>query len=243
MKFVKPIVLVIFCLLLANCSLMPDIRQTQTKSSKPNVAQRSSSIPGKKHITKPSKIIAPDETGDGQKVPPLAPHGTIVFLRSSVVASAVEARLYDVTDGQPKYIATSRNNTQVHHKARPGNHIFMLISGDSVDYIAADIKPNLTYYSIIKPSMGAWKPSFSLHPIKKRRANHKSNSPEGYFFDDNHIETLISSAAPMVQTGGINESTKVDQDVLNKHERQWAKWLDESADRVTPKTLNILDGR
>lgn len=240
--FVKPVVLVIFCFVLANCSLMSDIRQAHPKSGKPSVDRRASLTPAKKNINKPSTIISPD---DKVIAPPLRPLGKIVFLRSSVVASAVEAKLYDVTDGRPKFIAASRNNTQIHHRVKQGNYIFMLISGDSVDYIAADIKPNLTYYSIVKPSMGAWKPSFSLHPIKKRRRGRakKDSHSEGYFFDDTQVETLISSAAPMIQTEGVNESAKIDEDVITKHERQWGRWLDESAERVTPKTLNILDGR
>ncbi|MFC1666057.1 hypothetical protein ACFL17_10630, partial [Pseudomonadota bacterium] len=97
--------------------------------------------------------------------PPTQNEAKIIFLRSSFMGSAINASIYDVTDGSPIFIGILSNGTKVPHQTSPGKHTFMVVS-EAADFMESDLKAGKIYYSLITPRMGAWKARFSMWPIR-----------------------------------------------------------------------------
>lgn len=235
----KPILLVACPVCLLNCSYLPRISGDEPIPQAP--AEKTGAKPSvaPKLVKKPN--IPAAKLNELPQVVDLA-QGKVVFLRSSVVASAVGAKLYDVTGGAPVFLAQAANNTQVHLTLKPGNYTFMLASEDSVDYLHVHVAPNLTYYCVVKPNMGAWKPSFSLYPIKPRSNGDDSGSDNQYFFDDEKVESLLSAMTPIVDAQ-YQRSKRQDEEMMAKHVHHWQEWKSKSPEQHARKTLNSLDGR
>ena len=90
---------------------------------------------------------------------------TVVFMRSSLVGAAIKTSVYEVTDGQTKFIGIMKNKTKLSYETTAGNHIFMVVS-EAADFMEANIATGKTYYSMITPRTGAWKARFSMIPIR-----------------------------------------------------------------------------
>jgi len=241
MQWVKSISLVFYSLMVVGCTYLrqiPDadvvaddageeITHTTRVTGKPRKSKTGNTVQKKA----PAKVL-PDVIDLAQ--------GKVIFIRSSVVASAVGAKIYDVTNGSPVFIANVDNNTQVHHNVASGNYTYMVMSGDSVDYLNVNVLSNLSYYSIVKPSMGAWRPSFSLYPIKPRSKGDKGSN-DRYFFDDEKVESLLSAVTPIVDARR-QKPVRQDEGLMEKHVRHWQSWKDKTPEQLAHKTLNSLDG-
>ncbi|MFL0801697.1 MAG: hypothetical protein K6L80_14690 [Agarilytica sp.] len=187
----------------------------------------------------------------------------IVFVRTSLVASAVEAHLYKVSGDTPEYVATMPNNTKLEYTLSPGRHIFMLVSGNSVDFIRVDAGTQRTYYSLVEPHMGVWKPSFSIQPVKLKVAEVVTDRDE--VMENNKDKEAGANGIPIVEadTGDVTskvEAIKIklndakwivasdqtppnhDANINARYREAWRDWLKKSAKERDKKTLNAMDG-
>ena len=100
--------------------------------------------------TSPKMAVAPNQT----VTKPSAQESQIIFMRSSFVGSAIDASLFDVTNGNMEFIGIISNATKIAHVTKPGKHTFMVVS-EAADFMEADVLPGKNYYSIVTPRMGA----------------------------------------------------------------------------------------
>lgn len=163
----------------------------------------------------------------------------IIFIRSSLVASAVDATLFDVSRGVPKRIACLSNNSKVSYTIPSGQHVFMIMSANSVDFLRLDASGDRTYYGLVKPSMGVWKPSFSLAPIKMTPQQGPSQNDVNALGKDK-VQTLL------LETAWIKASDEavleIGTKVLEQYTKGWGDWLQQSIKQQSANTLNIADG-
>lgn len=94
----------------------------------------------------------------------------VVFMRSAFVGQAIQASVFDVTNGVPKFIGIISNDTKVSYEATPGEHMFMVV-GESADFLKANVVANKTYYTVVSPRMGFWKARFSMHPVRNDQSS------------------------------------------------------------------------
>lgn len=167
----------------------------------------------------------------------------IIFLRSSLVASAESAQIYDVSSMPPRYVGEIANNTQLHHNLAPGTYTFMLIA-DSVDYLVVNVDVGYSYYAVVKPSMGLWKPKFTFVPIKSSEFSDSASSAKGFlYFGQQEAEALLKAMTPIVNSKeftGLRGDISV---VENRYQDTFPHWQEEQQGSSQRKTLDASDGR
>lgn len=159
----------------------------------------------------------------------------VVFMRSSFVGSAINASVFDVTAGDPKFIGIIANGTKVAYEIKPGEHTFMVVS-EAADYLHADLLPGKTYYSLVTPRMGAWKARFSLWPIRNdSTSQHNTHSKE---FDSWLKGTkLVENSDASRSWAAANANS-----VKAKHAEYWPVWQKKTPAALAERTLNSGDG-
>ena len=97
---------------------------------------------------------------DEQRVnKPASGKALVYFMRPSSFGGAIQASIFDGDE----YIGTSSAKTHIAYQAKPGKHMFMIIS-ENADFMEADLTAGKTYYAIVQARMGAWKARFSFRP-------------------------------------------------------------------------------
>ena len=100
--------------------------------------------------------------------PPPAETSRVIFLRPSNFGGAIQAPLFDVSDGKPVFLGVSSVGTKIVYDTTPGKHHFMVVS-EAADFLNAELAAGMTYYAVVSPRMGLWKARFSLWPVKADR--------------------------------------------------------------------------
>lgn len=178
----------------------------------------------------------PMQVSDSQTVAEPSPdEAQVVFLRSSFVGSAISASLYDVTDGDTKFIGIINNGTKVIHETEPGDHVFMVVS-EAADFMEAELGPGKTYYSIVTPRMGAWKARFSLWPIRNDGTG-EYNTASGDFNRWMNGTTLVVNSPESLQWFENNKTS-----VMTKQREYWEVWQQKSGEDIAKRTLRPEDG-
>lgn len=168
----------------------------------------------------------------------------IIFMRSSVVASAVNAQVYEMKNGAPALVGDMRNNTRLHHELEPGRHVFMLIA-DTVDYLVVEGKANHTYYAVVKPSMGVWKPKFDFVPIKAERGTGvKVGDGDAFLhFGDEEVSAMLSAMTPIVYSKEFKQHEFDQAKIEQLYQDSWQSWNSQGQEGLDSKTLLRHDGR
>ncbi|MFZ5799714.1 MAG: hypothetical protein C4563_06630 [Desulfobulbus sp.] len=171
-----------------------------------------------------------------QSLPPADPgKSQVVFLRSSIVGSAIQSSVFDVTSGTPVFIGIVSHNTKVRYPTEPGLKTFMVVS-EAADFMQAELAPGKTYYGIVTPRMGVWKYRFSLRPIKKDPAAEFSTTSEE--FADWLAGTKLVEKTPEAEQWATENSV----DVLDKYHQYWSKWQGKTETEKEQLTLRPEDG-
>ena len=97
---------------------------------------------------------------------PAADEAVVVFMRPSTFAFAIDSGVFDVTTEKNDVIGIVSAKKKLAHRTTPGKHLFM-VTGESADFMQADLDAGKTYYALITPRMGAWKARFSLAAVSK----------------------------------------------------------------------------
>lgn len=159
----------------------------------------------------------------------------IVFMRSSFVGSAINASLYDVTDSEPEFIGIIANGTKIAHITAPGKHTFMVVS-EAADFMAADLLPGKTYYSLVTPRVGAWKARFSLWPIS-------TDDEAEYSIHSGDFEEWLDDTDLMVNTDASRQWFRNNLNSIKaKQTEYWPVWQQKSAEDKARRTLKPQDG-
>lgn len=100
---------------------------------------------------------------------------TIVFMRTSFVASAVGVEMFEVTDGKLEFIGSLPKGNKLVRRTTPGKKVYMAY-GTAADFMIADVRAGKTYYSIVRPNWGTG--GFAPTPIRKSGSEFNMKSPE-----------------------------------------------------------------
>ncbi len=160
----------------------------------------------------------------------------LVFVRSSFLGNAINASLYDVTSGEPKFIGIIANGTKIAYNTSPGKHTFMIVS-EAADFLEADVIAGKSYYSIITPRMGFWKARFSLWPVKNdgtTKYHTASKEFQKILFDTKLVENSEKSKAWF---------KKHQNDIQSKYQEYLPVWKQKSAEDLAARTLQKSDGK
>ncbi len=166
----------------------------------------------------------------------------MVFVRSSIVASAVKAQIFDMTNGQARFVGEIENNTQLLYELSPGRHVFMIMA-DSVDYIEVNVQNGYVYYALVKPSMGVWKPKFHFVPIKNASPDTIESENSVLYFNDESLKGKLSSMTPIVYAKEFAQRKFDYGFVVDTHSTAWPEWQEKHASHKDSKTLEKNDGR
>jgi hypothetical protein len=90
-----------------------------------------------------------------QKITPAGPNEVkIVFMRTSFVAGAIGADLFEVVNGDLKYIGSLGMGQKIVYTTTPGKKVFMAY-GTAADFMLGNIEGGKIYYSIVRPNWGS----------------------------------------------------------------------------------------
>ncbi|MDE1166495.1 MAG: hypothetical protein PW845_14200 [Pseudomonas sp.] len=159
----------------------------------------------------------------------------VVFMRSAFTAKAINASLYDVTDGHAKFVGILPNGYKVAYTTTPGKHTFMVVS-EAADFLEANLEGGKTYYSLVTPRMGMWKARFSLWPIRNDATGEYNT--RGSDFAGWQKDTQLIVNTPKSQAWF--EANKAS--VSEKQADYWPVWQKKSAKDLAERTLNPQDG-
>lgn len=98
-------------------------------------------------------------------IAPTADTAQIVFLRSSMLGGAIQSSVFDVSEGDTKFVGILSTGKKIAYSVAPGKHRFMVVS-EAADFMEAELLGGKTYYAMVTPRMGAWKARFSMHPVR-----------------------------------------------------------------------------
>ena len=94
----------------------------------------------------------------------------VVFMRSSMVAAAIGCDLFEVVNGDLRFIGQLPTGNKVAYETTPGKKVFMAY-GTAADFMLAELAPGKTYYSIVRPNWGTG--GFAPTPIRLSDLNSK----------------------------------------------------------------------
>src|SRR5262245_53630688 len=76
---------------------------------------------------------------------PAADKVKVVFMRSSMVAGAIGCDLFEVVNGELRFIGQLPTGNKVVHETTPGRKVYMAY-GTAADFMLADVSAGKTYY-------------------------------------------------------------------------------------------------
>jgi hypothetical protein len=87
----------------------------------------------------------------------------VVFMRTSFVAGAIGCDLFEVVNGELRFIGQLPYGNKVVYETTPGDKVFMAY-GTAADFMLAKLQGGKTYYSIVRPNWGTG--GFAPTPIR-----------------------------------------------------------------------------
>jgi hypothetical protein len=179
-----------------------------------------------------SKMIdAPQQ----ELVTPPTDKAQVIFLRHSFVGSAIQAVIYDATDGGAEFIGILSNEKMLAHQVDPGKHVFMVVS-EAADFMEAELLGGKTYYAIVTPRMGAWRARFSMSPVR-------NGGPGEFQFDSDEFRGWINDAEFSQNTPESYAWAEENRSsVLQKQSEYWEVWQQKSPEDLAERTMNPDDG-
>lgn len=158
---------------------------------------------------------------------------TVVFMRSSMVAGAIGVELFEITDGELKFVGALPNGSKVAHKTSPGKKVYMAY-GTAADFMIANVEGGKTYYSIVRPNWGTG--GFAPTPIR-------SDGSTAYNTDTKEFKkwksgTKLLTKKPTAKEWFAEKKEKY-QKIYNDY---WAKFQTKTDEQKGQRTMQPADG-
>ena len=173
------------------------------------------------------------ETPGGQIASPGSDKAVIVFMRSSFVAGAIGAELFEINDGELTLVGQVPNGSKLVHLTDPGEKVFMAY-GTAADFMLAQVEKGKTYYAILRPNWGSG--AFIPTPVKRDGStsyNTESDEFAGWLGDTRLLEKKADS----------DEWFKKNKAKYEKiYQRYWEKFQTKSDEQKQVRTLMPSDG-
>lgn len=158
---------------------------------------------------------------------------TIVFMRSSFVASAIGTELFEVEDGKLTFIGALPNGKKIAHKTTPGKKVYMAY-GTAADFMIADVRPGKTYYSIVRPNWGTG--GFAPTPVRKTTTDYNMQSADFASW------VKGTELVEMKEKEAQEWFAKNEADYQKIYEEYWSRFQNKNANEQAERTLVPADG-
>lgn len=168
-----------------------------------------------------------------QLTAPAPAKAKVVFMRNSFVAGGVGCDMFEVVNGELKYIGQLPTGNKVVYEVTPGSKVFMAY-GTAADFMLADLQPGKTYYSIVRPNWGTG--GFAPTPIRHQGSDPVLNSPE--------LKSWISGTK-LLETDQAKAQAWLDKnhDRLQQiYTEYWARFQHKSGQEKAERTMQAQDG-
>lgn len=166
----------------------------------------------------PAPMVRPDQA-------------VIVFMRPSILGSAITASVFDVTGSDSKFIGFVNSGLKVAHAVPPGERTFMVVS-EAADFMQAKIEAGKTYHVLVTPRVGVWRARFSFRPVR-------SGEFAGSEFAGWESSTKYAASTPQAESWARDNM----QSITSKRQTYWPEWTGKALEQRQSQTLNPEDGR
>lgn len=178
-----------------------------------------------------SDLMATDERPVTEPEPDEA---RIVFMRPSLYGGAIQASVFNTTDGETDFVGIASAQSAIETTVEPGRHHFMVVS-EAADFMRAEVEGGRTYYAIVEPRAG-FSVRFSLIPVK-------AASSAEYTLDSAEFEQWREDMQRTRTTPEAEQWARDNRDdTLQKQEAYWEKWQSKPAADKAKVTLEPADG-
>jgi hypothetical protein len=174
------------------------------------------------------------ETGTNEIPPPAPDKATVVFMRTSFVSAATGADLFEVLDGQLKFIGALNKGTKIAYETTPGRKVFMAY-GYAADFMLGNLQGGKIYYAIVRPNWG----SVGMIPTPIRAPG----ASGAYSMASPEFASWVAGTTLIAPNEGANEWFSTVKDRYQKiYADYWAKFEQKSPAQKAERTLNPEDG-
>ena len=158
----------------------------------------------------------------------------IVFMRTSFVAGAINAELFEIAKGKMKFIGSIPYGSKISYETTPGKKVFMA-HGIAADFMIADVRAGKTYYSIVRPNWGTG--GFAPTPVRTDgTTEYNTDSPD---FKEWVSGTEILEPIPADAKEWFKKEQK---NVLTAYKEYWKRFQTKNANEKAARTLYPSDG-
>jgi hypothetical protein len=169
-----------------------------------------------------------------QVAPPAADKVQVVFMRTSMIAGAISADLFEVIDGSPRLIGTLDPGKKVVYVTTPGRKLFMAY-GDAADFMLGDLAAGGRYFAIVRPNWG----SGGMIPTPIRTdgsTDFNTGSPD--FGKWVGSTTVVEPDAKELDAWNSTEQDHIQ----TVYEKYWARFRQKTPEQIAERTLRPQDG-
>lgn len=157
----------------------------------------------------------------------------IVFMRSSIVAGAIGVEIFEVVNGDLRFIGQLPSGNKIIYETTPGEKVFMAY-GTAADFMLAKLDRGKTYYSIVRPNWGTG--GFAPTPIRAdspTEPNVKSKEFQKWVSDTKVIEPNENAKAWFSGNKARYQEIYIDY---------WNRFVRKSNQEKAQRTLMPQDG-
>ena len=171
---------------------------------------------------------------ESQEIRPPAPDKVkVVFMRTSFVAGAIGAELFEVIDGNLNFIGALPMGKKVVYETTPGNKVFMAY-GTAADFMLGNLTGGRIYYSIVRPNWGTG----GMIPTPVR-----ADGTSEYHTKSADFAGWISGTKMTAPTAEAKDWFAKERDRYQEiYGRYWNTFQRKSPSEKAERTLNPADG-
>lgn len=158
----------------------------------------------------------------------------IVFMRTSFVAGAINAELFEIAKGKIKFIGSIPMGSKIVHETTPGKKVYMAY-GIAADFMLADVRAGKTYYSIVRPNWGTG--GFAPTPVRTDGTsdfNTSSSDFKEWVSGTELIEPIPADAKAWF--------AKEQKNILTAYKEYWKRFQMKHPNEKAQRSLTPLDG-
>ena len=155
----------------------------------------------------------------------------IVFMRPSNFGGAISASVYDVSEGDSKFIGFVNTGMKLGYAVAPGERTFMVVS-EAADFLKATMEPGKSYYALVAPRTGLWRARFPFRPLRR-------GDLDGSEFAGWNANSRFVATTPAAEAWARRSAPSV----ATKRATYWPEWTGKSVEQRQSQTLNAEDGR
>jgi len=162
---------------------------------------------------------------------PTADSAVVVFLRPSSFGGGIQSSVFDATTSQNEFIGIVSSGAKVQYRAKPGEHMFMVVS-EAADFLKATLDANKTYYVLVTPRMGMWRARFSLKPVR-------TEDPKGTRLEGWNRSCALYENSDKARLWAVENAPSIQ----HKREEYMKKWEKKTPKDKEESTVFATDGR